>query len=363
MGRKAQERSRCQNAHQPPRWPLTHAGGGAASAPLVYVTGREPGIRRVKRGRGFLYLQPDGSPLRDQSILARIRALAIPPAYTDVWICSDPCGHIQATGRDQKGRKQYRYHKDWHGEQDAVKFQRLVAFGHAQPRLRARVAADMEARGITREKVLATVVSLLDRTLIRVGNAEYAKGNDSYGLTTLQNRHVALTGAELHFRFKGKSGKVWQLRIHDRRIARIVRTIQDLPGQDLFQYKDEDGQVRDVTSADVNAYIRAMAGEQASAKDFRTWNGTVLAARFLSAAGHFTSKREAASKVRKALHGVAERLGNTITVCRSSYVHPAIIDGYLQGRPCVMPGGTASNGDGLSAEERAVLRYLETPCP
>ena len=326
------------------------------------MTGAEPGIRRVRRGRGFCYVACDGSVVKDSAILARIRALAIPPAYTDVWICTEPCGHIQATGRDQKGRKQYRYHKDWHGEQDAMKFARLAEFCRALPALRKRVASDMQQRGITREKVLATVVNLLDRTLIRVGNAEYAKGNDSYGLTTLQNRHVALKGAELHFRFRGKSGKVWQLRVHDRRIARIVRAIQDLPGQDLFQYKDEDGAVRDVTSADVNAYIRAMAGEQASAKDFRTWTGTVLAARALAAAGPFASKREAASRVKAALHGVAERLGNTITVCRSSYVHPAIINGYLEGRPCPMPAEGGEGGEGLSPEERAVLRFLESSC-
>lgn len=334
----------------------------ASGASLVYVTGAEPGIRRVRRGRGFCYLEPGGSQVKDEAVLARIRALAIPPAYTDVWICRDPCGHLQATGRDQKGRKQYRYHKDWHGEQDASKFQRLIAFGRALPALRSRIAADLQLRGLNRQKVLAAVVNLLDRTLIRVGNAEYAKGNDSYGLTTLQNRHVALKRGELHFRFKGKSGKVWQLRISDRRIARIVRQVQDLPGQDLFQYLDEEGQVRDVTSADVNAYIREIAGEQASAKDFRTWNGTVLAARALFLAGPFTSKREAASKVRGALHDVALRLGNTVTVCRSSYVHPAIIEGYLQGKPCPTGASGEKCLEGLSADECAVLRYLESAC-
>jgi DNA topoisomerase I len=334
----------------------------AAAAPLVYVTGAEPGIRRVRRGRGFCYLNPDGSAVKDPAVLARIRALAIPPAYSDVWICREPCGHLQATGRDQKGRKQYRYHKDWHGGQDATKFARLSAFGRSLPRLRAGISRLLEQRGISREKVLAAVVCLLDRTLIRIGNAEYARGNDSYGLTTLQNRHVALKGAELHFRFKGKSGKVWQLRVSDRRIARIVRQIQDLPGQDLFQYLDEEGQVRDVTSADVNGFIREIAGEQASAKDFRTWTGTVLAARVLAAAGPFTSKRDAASKVKAALREVAERLGNTVAVCRASYVHPAIIDGYLAGTPCAMPQAAAGNAEGLSAEERAVLRYLESSC-
>ena len=330
----------------------------AAAASLVYVTGAEPGFRRVRRGRGFCYLRPDGGAVKDEAVLARIRALAIPPAYSDVWICMDPCGHIQATGRDQKGRKQYRYHKDWHGEQDATKFARLVEFGKALPGLRARIASDMGTRGLTREKVLAAVVNLLDRTLIRVGNAEYARGNDSFGLTTLQNRHVAVAGAALHFRFTGKSGKVWQFRLSDRRIARIVRQIQDLPGQDLFQYLDAEGQVRDVTSADVNAYIRAVAGEEASAKDFRTWKGTVLAARALSAAGPFRTGREASSRLRQALREVAERLGNTIAVCRASYVHPAVIDAYLAGTPCPMPEEAEALSGGLSAGEAAVLRFL-----
>jgi DNA topoisomerase-1 len=337
-------------------------GRRADAAALVYVTGAEPGIRRVRRGRGFSYLNPDGSVVKDPEVLARIRALAIPPAYADVWICREPCGHLQATGRDQKGRKQYRYHKDWHGGQDASKFARLAAFGRSLPRLRAETCRHMGMRGISREKVLAAVVCLLDRTLIRIGNAEYARGNDSYGLTTLQNRHVALKGSELHFRFKGKSGKTWQLRVSDRRIARIVRQIQDLPGQDLFQYLDDQGQVRDVTSADVNGFIREIAGEQASAKDFRTWTGTVLAARVLAAAGPFTSKREAASKVKAALREVAERLGNTVAVCRSSYVHPAIVEGYLAGSPCAMPPAGTENEEGLSDEERAVLRYLDSTC-
>jgi DNA topoisomerase I len=324
---------------------------------LVYVSDAMPGIRRIRRGKGFAYRHPDGSAVADEVTLARIRALAIPPAYTDVWICGEPCGHVQATGRDQKGRKQYRYHKDWHGEQDASKFARLVDFAKALPALRRRIAGDMAKRGIPRERVLAAVVDLLDRTLIRVGNAEYARGNDSYGLTTLQNRHVEVKGSALHFRFKGKSGKEWTLKLADRRIARIVRSVQDLPGQDLFQYLDEDGQVRDVESAAVNAYIRETAGPQSSAKDFRTWNGTVLAARALAEAGPFTSKREAASKVRAAIAAVAERLGNTVAVCRASYVHPAIIDGYLAGTPC-RPADAGKIIAGLSPEESAVLRYL-----
>lgn len=332
--------------------------GAAASRALVYVSDAMPGIRRIRRGKGFAFHYPDGSAVADAETLSRIRALAIPPAYTDVWICGDPRGHIQATGRDQKGRKQYRYHKSWHGEQDASKFARLIDFAAALPALRCRIAQDLGRRGIPRERVLAAVVDLLDRTLIRVGNTEYAKGNDSYGLTTLQNRHVDVKGAALHFRFKGKSGKVWQLKLADRRIANIVRSVQELPGQDLFQYLDSEGQVRDVDSAAVNGYIRAVAGPEASAKDFRTWNGTVLAARALAEAGGFHSRREAASKVRKAIAAVAERLGNTVAVCRGSYVHPAIIEGYLDGMPC-RPQEQVKPLAGLSAEEAAVLRYLE----
>lgn len=335
-------------------------GGGVAAAagPLVYVSDSAPGIRRIRRGKGFAYRSPDGSAIADGTTLARIRAMAIPPAYSDVWICPDPCGHIQATGRDQKGRKQYRYHKEWHGEQDASKFARLIDFARSLPALRRRIAEDMARRGMPRERVLAAVVDLLDRTLIRVGNAEYAKGNDSYGLTTLQNRHVEVKGTALHFRFRGKSGKVWQLKLTDRRIARLVRSVQDLPGQDLFQYLDEHGEVRDVDSSAVNAYIRETAGPLSSAKDFRTWNGTVLAARALAEAGPHASQRDAAGKLRRAIASVAERLGNTVTVCRASYVHPAIVDGYMAGAPC-RPSGESSPLEGLSAEETAVLRYLE----
>lgn len=333
-------------------------GSATASSALVYVSDGVPGIRRIRCGKGFVFRHPDGSAVADEATLGRIRALAIPPAYEDVWICRDPCGHIQATGRDRKGRKQYRYHKDWQGEQDASKFARLVDFAHALPALRKRISGDLSRRGLPRERVIAAVVDLLDRTLIRVGNAEYARGNDSYGLTTLQGRHVDLKGSSLRFRFRGKSGKVWQLRLTDRRIARIVRSVQELPGQDLFQYLDEDGAVRDVSSADVNAYIREIAGPGSSAKDFRTWNGTVLAARALAEAGSFTSKREAASKLRKAIAGVAERLGNTASVCRSSYVHPAIIGGYLEETPCD-PAGQVKATVGLSAEEAAVLHYLK----
>lgn len=318
-----------------------------------------PGIRRIRRGRGFSYRGHDGSAITEPETLARIRALAIPPAWTDVWICPDCFGHIQATGRDQKGRKQYRYHAHWQGEKDAGKFARLVAFAYALPALRARVREDMATRGPNRAKVLAAVTDLLDRTLIRIGNVEYARSNESFGITTLQNRHVTLKGTALHFRFTGKSGKTWELKLTDRRIAAIVRAIQDLPGQDLFQYVDEEGQVRDVGSGDVNAYIRAVAGPESSAKDFRTWNGTVLAAEALARAGPFTSKREGASKLRAALHDVAEKLGNTVTVCRASYVHPAIIQGYLAGTPCAVPEEGGAEPGELSAAEQAVLRYLE----
>lgn len=338
------------------------AGEGPEVPRLTFVSDRDPGYRRVGRGRRVRFVDVEGRPVTDEAELRRLRALAIPPAWTDVWACADPSGHLQAVGRDARGRKQYRYHPAFRRERELDKYDRLLRFARRLPRIRAVVERDLALSGHSRERVLALVVRLLELTHLRVGNEEYARVNRSFGLSTLRDRHATVRGQRVHFRFKGKSGKVWQLRISDRRIARIVRQVQDLPGQDLFQYLDEEGQVRDVTSADVNAYIREIAGEQASAKDFRTWNGTVLAARALFLAGPFTSKREAASKVRGALHDVALRLGNTVTVCRSSYVHPAIIEGYLQGKPC--PTGAAGEEclEGLSADECAVLRYLESAC-
>ncbi|HYF09354.1 MAG TPA: DNA topoisomerase IB [Acetobacteraceae bacterium] len=330
----------------------------ARQAGLRYVADTMPGISRRPAGKGFAYRGPDGAPVRDRATLDRIRALAIPPAWTGVWICPDPLGHIQAVGRDQKGRKQYRYHARWREVRDANKYDRMAAFARALPMIRARVAEDMKRPGLQRERVLATVVHLLERTLIRVGNEDYAKQNDSYGLTTLRNQHVTVEANALRFRFKGKSGKAWQLRVEDRRIARIVRAIQDLPGQDLFQYVDEDGTVRDVTSADVNAYLREIAGEGVTAKDFRTWAGTVLAATTLIGLEPGGSATANKRNVTAAVRQVAEVLGNTPTVCRKCYVHPDVISRYLGGTLSLDIAGLAAEG-GLRPDEAAVLALLE----
>ena len=250
----------------------------AESAGLSYVSDEEPGIRRRKAGKGFTFIGPDGKVVRDPKTLARIRKLAIPPAYTDVWICPDPRGHIQATGRDAKGRKQYRYHPRWREVRDSTKFEHMIDFAKALPAIRSRIEEDMAKRGLPREKVLATVVHLLESTLIRVGNVDYAKQNKSYGLTTLRDRHVDVDGGKLRLQFKGKSGKTWSLQVKDRRIAKVVKACQDIPGQHLFQYLNEEGNRIPVTSTDVNAYLREISGREITAKDFRTWAGTVLAA-------------------------------------------------------------------------------------
>ncbi|MDP4024972.1 DNA topoisomerase IB [Methylobacterium sp. NEAU 140] len=303
----------------------------AAEVGLAYVDDGRPGLTRRRSGKGFRYLDARGAPVRDAATLERIRGLAIPPAYTDVWICPRRNGHIQATGRDDKGRKQYRYHPDFRQAREANKFARIMAFADALPGIRARVDADMRRSGLPREKVLATVVHLLETTLIRVGNDDYARTNKSYGLTTLRDPHVKVEGAALTFRFKGKSGKVWDVSLKDRRVARIVKACQDLPGQELFQYLDSDGARRDVTSSDVNAYLREITGEDYTAKDFRTWAGTVLAALALSGFEAFDSEAGAKRNVRAAIESVAQRLGNTPTICRKCYIHPQVLDCYLEG--------------------------------
>jgi DNA topoisomerase I len=302
----------------------------AEEAGLRYVSDEGPGISRRKVGRGFSYRLPKGGPVKDAATLKRIRSLAIPPAWTQVWICPHADGHIQATGRDAKGRKQYRYHPDWREARDAAKYEHMLDFAKALPAIRARVEADMKLPGLQREKVLATVVNLLETTLIRVGNDDYARQNESYGLTTLQDEHVEVKGSELRFRFKGKSGKTWDLGVKDRRVAKIIRACQDLPGQELFQYVDAEGEVRDVTSADVNAYLREISGKSITAKDFRTWAGTVLAAIALQEFERFDTQAAAKRNVKQAIERVASRLGNTPTICRKCYVHPEILNGYLE---------------------------------
>lgn len=301
----------------------------AEIAGLRYVSDDEPGIKRQKRGKGFRYLGPDGNPVTDRDTLDRIRKLAIPPAYTDVWICATADGHIQATGRDAKGRKQYRYHPRFREVRDSTKYEHMLEFAAALPAIRARVDADMSRRGLPREKVLATIVHLLETTMIRVGNADYAKQNKSYGLTTLKDQHVSVEGSELRFRFKGKSGKLWKLKVKDRRVARIVKSSQDLPGQHLFQYIDDDGVQREVTSGDINAYLKEISGKEITAKDFRTWNGTVLAALALAEYEKFDSAAAAKRNIRSAIEAVAARLGNTPTICRKCYIHPEVFESYL----------------------------------
>jgi DNA topoisomerase I len=303
----------------------------AVSAGLIYVSDEEPGIRRRRMGKGFAYRDRAGAALRDPATLARIRSLAIPPAWTDVWIAPHPDAHIQATGRDARGRKQYRYHARWREVRDGSKFEHMVDFARALPALRARVTADMALRGLPRDKVLATVVHLLETTLIRVGNADYVRQNKSYGLTTLRDRHVDVEGTALRFAFKGKSGRTWKLRVEDRRIARIVKACQDIPGQHLFQYYDADGERQPVTSSDVNAYLREATGRDITAKDFRTWHGTVLAAVALREFEAIDGAARTKKAVREAIERVAARLGNTPTICRKCYVHPEVVNAYLDG--------------------------------
>lgn len=328
-----------------------------------------PGIQRVRRGRGFAFRDPDGRALRDRETLTRIRALAIPPVWTDVWISPDPKGHLQATGRDARGRKQYRYHPDFRARRDRDKYERMLRFARALPRIRARVEADLAKRGLPREKVLAASIRLLERTLIRVGNEEYARENRSFGLATLRDRHATIDGSEVRFRFRGKSGIVHEVSLHDRRMAGIVRRCRDLPGQELFQYVDDDGEVRDVRSEDVNAYLREVAGtDEFSAKDFRTWSGTVLAFRALAATGQLLDGARPPARaiqrgLRRAIEATAERLGNTPTVARQAYVHPEVIEAYLDDdvRSAILDVAEVDASMPLPptpTEERAVLRLL-----
>ncbi|RTL72619.1 MAG: DNA topoisomerase IB [Hyphomicrobiales bacterium] len=303
----------------------------AEHAGLVHVNDERPGIRRKKSGKGFRYVNASGDTVRDAATLKRIKSLAIPPAWTEVWICPRANGHIQATGRDARGRKQYRYHTRFREVRDSTKYQHMLAFARSLPAIRKNVQAHLSLRGLPREKVLATVVHLLEATLIRVGSDEYARSNKSYGLTTLKNRHVAVEGAALKFNFKGKSGKIWKLDVKDRRIAKVIRACQDLPGQELFQYVDEGGEIRDVTSSDVNDYLREVSGEDITARDFRTWHGTVLAALALHEFQKFDNQAAAKRNIRDAIQKVAARLGNTPTICRKCYIHPEIFTTYVEG--------------------------------
>jgi DNA topoisomerase I len=347
---------------------MTRAPAEAAQAIRVtglhYVCNSTPGISRRRTGKGFCYRAPDGHLIVDRTQLARIKWLAIPPAWTSVWICHDPKGHLQATGLDARGRKQYRYHPDWRAIRDVAKFDRMAAFARALPGIRARIAQDQARRGLPREKVLATIVRLLELTLIRVGNQEYVRANGSYGLTTLRDRHVDLGDVKLVFEYRGKGGKLHRISLRDRRLARIVRSCKELPGQHLFQYLDESGERRPIGSADVNAYLEEITGQPFTAKDFRTWAGTVLAALALSASEGFESEAAAKRNVARAIEQVAAQLGNTVAVCRKSYIHPQIVACYLdKSLPGLLKSRRAKTLcrtlPGLSGEEAAVLALLE----
>jgi DNA topoisomerase-1 len=327
---------------------------------LRYVSDEGPGIRRNRAGRGFSYKDPAGETLRDSGEIERIRGLAVPPAWTDVWICPNPLGHIQATGRDAKGRKQYRYHPRWRSARDGDKFGRLATFGERLPSIRRRVARDLKRPGLPREKVLAAVVRLLDSTLIRVGNPEYARDNDSIGLTTMRDRHVDVFGSSLRFRYRGKSGKLHEVDHSDRRLAQVIKRCQDLPGQDLFQYVDSEGEPRSVGSADVNAYLREVSGQDFTSKDFRTWGGSMHAIRAFLALGDFATEAESKANVVEGVKRVAERLGNTPAVCRKSYIHPEVIDAYQDGSLLELADARASREGprGLRSSEALLLETI-----
>lgn len=330
---------------------------------LRYISDATPGIRRVAEDGGFVYYGANGHRITNPDRLRRFKALVIPPAWTDVWICPYATGHLQVTARDARGRKQYRYHPRYRAYRDATKFDRMAQFSRVLPVIRTRVEKDIQRRHLTRDKVLATVVRLLEKTLIRVGNPEYAKENRTYGLTTLRREHVAVDGEELRFEFRGKSGVVHRVAITDRRLARIVQRCQTLPGEELFQYLDDRGARQTIDSGDINEYLRSIAGEQVTAKDFRTWAGTMLAAEALRDLGPAPNRRQARANIVKAVDRVAERLGNTRAVCRKYYVHPVIFERYLKGE--VVPGVPTGPDRrrrrpslALRREERAVLEFL-----
>jgi DNA topoisomerase-1 len=310
--------------------PLDDPAAAAKAAGLRYVIDQMPGIRRIARGKHFAYIAPDGEEITDEDELRRIKSLAVPPAYTDVWICPIANGHLQATGRDARGRKQYRYHKRFREIRDENKYGRMIAFAQALPKVRERIEHDLALEGLPREKVLATVVQLLESTAIRVGNDEYAKENSSFGLTTLRNRHANVNGSTVRFSFRGKSGIRHAIDLRDKRLAKIVRACQDLPGQQLFEYVDDDGTAHAIDSSDVNEYIREISGQDFSAKDFRTWLGTVTCAALLAEEQAAESQSDRKTRVAAVIKDVAQRLGNTPAVCRKCYVHPDVVDAYME---------------------------------
>jgi DNA topoisomerase-1 len=327
----------------------------AEAAGLRYSTDEAPGISRRRAGRGFSYRSAHGEPVRNERRLARIRALGIPPAWQDVWICTDARGHLQATGRDARGRKQYLYHADWRSLRDATKFDRMLSFGGTLPRLRDRVENDLGLPGLPRERVLAAVVRLVDETLIRIGNEQYRRANGSFGATTMRSRHAQVNGRRITIEFRGKGGKPLRAEIADPRLARTMQRIQELPGRELFEYLAEDGGRRRVNSEDVNAYLRDVSGEQLSVKDFRTWGASALCIGALSALDAPASEREATRSIAAAISDVATALGNTPAVCRASYVHPALLEAYAAGE---LTGGAQRRLSGLDVNESRLLRFL-----
>lgn len=331
---------------------------------LRYVNDGMPGIRRSRRGKGFAYHDAHGELIRDDDVVARLKSLAIPPAWEDVWISPHANGHIQATGRDARGRKQYRYHTRWRSVRDDAKYLRMISFARALPTIRRVVEQDLKRPGLHRQKVLAAVVHLLQTTFMRVGNDEYAKQNQSFGLTTLRHRHVRVDGSDVLFRFRGKSGVQHDIKLHDPYVARIIRKMRELPGQELFQYVDDEGERHCIDSGDVNAYLREAAGEDFSAKDFRTWAGTVLATLALQAFERVDSQAQAKQNVVRAIENVARRLGNTPSICRKCYVHPAVIESYLDGSFAErleerVQAELVEELQDLSPEEAAVLALLQ----
>lgn len=335
----------------------------ARAARLRYVSDRKPGLRRAVDGEGFAYFDTDGSRITEERTLDRIRKLAIPPAYTEVWICRDPRGHLQAVGRDARGRKQYRYHARWREVRDEAKYGKMLAFGRVLPTVRAQVKRDLALPGLPKRKVVAAIVALLEKTMMRVGNEEYAKQNKSFGLTTLRDRHARVKGGRLTFDFRGKHGVEHHIDLQDRRLARIVERCRDLPGQDLFQFVDGDGETHGVGSDDVNEYLRDITGEDITAKDFRTWAATNLAAEALAVAEVHDTKTKAKRALVEAVESVAKRLGNTPAICRKCYIHPAVFEGYLDGSLAEGLKARADDllehdGAGLSARELAVTRFL-----
>ncbi len=335
----------------------------ARAAKLRYVSDKKPGFTRHRVGDAFEYHDTDGRKITDEDTIARIRKLAIPPAYTDVWICRDANGHLQAVGRDARGRKQYRYHPNWRAVRDENKYGKMLVFGRVLPTIRERVSADLRLPGLPKRKVLAAIVALLEKTMMRVGNEEYAKGNKSYGLTTLRDRHVRIKGGHVEFDFRGKHGIEHHIDLDDRRLAKVVERCRDIPGQDLFQFLDQDGQRHGIGSDDVNEYLHEISGEEITAKDFRTWAATTLAAATLAELQRFDTQAAAKKEVLRAIEGVAKRLGNTPAICRKCYIHPAVFEGYLDG---TLAEGLKQRADalldepasGLTAQEVALTAFL-----